>query len=446
MAVPDTESVGSEVPEIAPYVPAGLELGLPNYWYPVLQSEEVGAERPVGFTCLGDDLVAWRDGDGNPHVLIDRCLHRGARLSVGRVLAGQLQCAFHGLRFDGDGRCVLIPWEPDGPTPHPNPPPHRHFPFGKGGKGLPALSRGLRVQAYPTGELGGYIWAYLGDAERFPPPPLETEVPQELLDPESFLWFRMPTEIWETNWLIAVDGSDAYHAVTLHAETQAVADRPWQGGAPDEAGVPLEDRRIRLTRASYGLRAISTDRAGNPIHHGHILETMGDRFVLPCLTTTPIRPVPGVEPYVPRLWQFPIDEQRTMVVRYLCQRARTPEERARWERLWRDVVRPRIEGISREDAMMSAAQGDLAHARGQEHLFFPDADMVAVRERIRDAYLAQARGERVGVSGEALVFPVGPGADGAAQRAAASMEAPRRSPAQRRPVQRPAPARRSGPG
>jgi nitrite reductase/ring-hydroxylating ferredoxin subunit len=384
MARPEARVATPQITEIAPYVPSGLELGLRNYWYPILQSEEVGRDQPVGLTCLGESLAVWRDGDGHPHTLVDRCLHRGARLSVGRVLAGQLQCAFHGLRFDGEGRCVLLPWEPDEAAP----------------------AHGLRVQAYPTGELGGYIWAYLGDADRFPPPPLEDEVPQELLDPETFGWFRMPTEVWETNWLVAIDGSDAYHAVTLHAETQAVADVRWDGGRPAEAGVALADRRLRFTRASYGLRAISTDRHGTPIHHGHVLETKGDRFVLPCLTTTPIRPVPGVEPYVPRLWQFPIDERRTMVVRYLCQRARTPEERARWEQLFRDVVRPRIEGISREDAMMAAAQGDLANARGREHLFFPDADMVQVRERIRDAYLSQARGERIGFPREALAYPV----------------------------------------
>jgi hypothetical protein len=39
--------------ELAPGIPAGLPLGLRNYWYPVLQSEELPRERPVGFKALG---------------------------------------------------------------------------------------------------------------------------------------------------------------------------------------------------------------------------------------------------------------------------------------------------------------------------------------------------------------------------------------------------------
>jgi phenylpropionate dioxygenase-like ring-hydroxylating dioxygenase large terminal subunit len=53
--------------------------------------------------------VLWRDADGTPHAAPDRCPHRGTRLSLGRVCEGQLECAYHGWRFDGDGRCVAIP-------------------------------------------------------------------------------------------------------------------------------------------------------------------------------------------------------------------------------------------------------------------------------------------------------------------------------------------------
>ena len=77
----------------------------------------------------------------------------------------------------------------------------------------------------PARELGGYVWAYLGDAQKFPPPPLEQEVPEELTKPDEFIWFRLPTEVWKCNWLLAVDGSDAFHAVVLHASSQAVTDQ-----------------------------------------------------------------------------------------------------------------------------------------------------------------------------------------------------------------------------
>lgn len=374
----------TSVPELVPHVPQGLEIGLRNYWYPILQSEELPQVRPIGLRCLGEGLVVWRDADGRPGVARDRCPHRSARLSLGRVLDGALQCAFHGLRFDRDGRCVLLPWEPE-ESPRPG---------------------GICVQAYPARELGGYIWAYLGDRERLPPPPLEDEVPEELLHSEEYLWFRMPTEVWDANWLLTVDGSDAYHAVTLHADTQAVADKPWAGGRAEHVTIPLADRRMRFVRGSYGLRAISTDRAGTPIHHGHLLEVKGDRFVLPAITTTPIQAVPGAEPYVPRLWQFPIDAEHTMIVRYVAQPARDAEARERWERLFLQVVRPRLEGVSREDAAIAAAQGDLVTARTHEHLLEPDADMFKIRLRLEQAFVAQADGQRIAPAPGSLVYPV----------------------------------------
>jgi phenylpropionate dioxygenase-like ring-hydroxylating dioxygenase large terminal subunit len=101
------------VTEIVKDVPTGLDNGLANYWYPVLQSEELTAQLPLAFRIMSRDLVAWRDGDGLPRVVVDRCPHRNARLSNGHVLEGGLQCPFHGIRFNGAGRCVRIPWEPD---------------------------------------------------------------------------------------------------------------------------------------------------------------------------------------------------------------------------------------------------------------------------------------------------------------------------------------------
>jgi len=124
-----------DVAEIAPDVPAGLESGLRNYWYPILLSEDLTQERPVAVNCLGESLVVWRDADGYPGVLFDRCPHRAAKLSAGRILEGHLQCAFHGLRFDKTGQCTLIPWEPEES-------PSR---------------KEVYVQTYPAKELGGYI-------------------------------------------------------------------------------------------------------------------------------------------------------------------------------------------------------------------------------------------------------------------------------------------------
>lgn len=194
--------------EIAKDLPQGLEKGLRNYWYPLTESEHLSQEKPLALEALGEKLVAWRGADGRPRVVNDLCPHRLAKLSDGRVLGGDIQCRFHGLRFDGSGRCTLIPWEADDS----------------------ALRSKVSVAGYTAQDLGGYVWAYLGDVAAFPPPPLRDEVPEELLDPEGFLNFRLPIETWNGNWLLVIDGTDGYHAATLHAESQGVSNEAWKGG------------------------------------------------------------------------------------------------------------------------------------------------------------------------------------------------------------------------
>lgn len=377
----------NEAGEIVPDVPVGLDNGLPNYWYPVLQSEEVEAGGTCAFRVLNQDLVAWRDAEGQPRVVVDRCPHRNAKLSIGQVLDGGLQCPLHGIRFDGEGRCRRIPWEPDDSP----------------------LLDGVSVTSFPTRELGGYVWSYLGDPERFPPPALEDEVPEELTSPDRFICFRLPTDHWKTNWLIAIDGGDAYHAVILHADSQAVSrDEQWTGGDARKANVPMADRRMKIVQTEHGIRAIALDAAGEPIHHGHITDRKmrGARFILPCISSNPIQPAPGAEPYTSRLWQYPVDDNLTRIERYLCFRAENDEQRARATRSFNDLALPRLEKIGAEDKLLAESQGDLANARANEILFTPDVDMLKLRRQIRDAFLGAQAGRRVAVPSSALDFPV----------------------------------------
>jgi phenylpropionate dioxygenase-like ring-hydroxylating dioxygenase large terminal subunit len=369
----------NKVPELLPGLPVGLPAGLRNYWYPVLQSEELPAGKPVGFRVLGESLVAWRDAKGEPCVVVDRCPHRSIKLSVGRVLEGELQCVLHGLRFDGAGRCTLIPWEAERSKLHDM----------------------VGVTAYPARELGGYIWAYIGDAKAFPPPPLESEVPEELLQPESFIWFRLPTQVWKANWLLSIDGSDAYHAIVLHTASQSEADIARQGG------VPLKDRRVQIIRTSHGVRGVSVDLQGNPIGHGHFTsDVKGERFALPCVSTNPIVPAPGAPAYASRLWQFALDEQHTMVVRFITFRATSEAERQRATETFEGVGRARLEKVAEEDAWAAEAQGDLLTARANEFLLAPDEDVVHVRRMITRAFVRQqTEGTRDAVPAGALVFP-----------------------------------------
>ncbi|MDM0011627.1 aromatic ring-hydroxylating dioxygenase subunit alpha [Variovorax sp. J22P168] len=81
-------------------------------WHPVVLAEEVAAT-PLPARLLGENLVLWRDEAARVHAWADRCPHRGAQLSLGRVVdcngAKALECPYHGWRFEAGGRCTHVP-------------------------------------------------------------------------------------------------------------------------------------------------------------------------------------------------------------------------------------------------------------------------------------------------------------------------------------------------
>jgi phenylpropionate dioxygenase-like ring-hydroxylating dioxygenase large terminal subunit len=76
-------------------------------WQAVALSRAVG-RKPLRVVIGGQPLVIFRSG-GELHCLTDRCPHRFAPLSLGRVVDGVLECPYHGWRFDGGGRCRAMP-------------------------------------------------------------------------------------------------------------------------------------------------------------------------------------------------------------------------------------------------------------------------------------------------------------------------------------------------
>ena len=74
-----------------------------RFFHPVLPSRSLRT-KPVKVTIAGESFALFRDEDGRACALADRCPHRFAPLSAGRVERGKLVCAYHGWSFDGDGR------------------------------------------------------------------------------------------------------------------------------------------------------------------------------------------------------------------------------------------------------------------------------------------------------------------------------------------------------
>jgi len=184
----DVPAPDPELTQVGPGTPAGEYLR--RFWQPVAFVRDL-ATTPLRVRILGEDLVVFRDRGGRNGVLHLHCAHRGTSLEFGIPLERGLRCCYHGWVYDVDGRCLETPGEPRGSR----------------------LCDKVRQGAYPTHELCGLVFAYLGPPERRPAFPMydSYQVEGHRLMPAAK--FTMPC-----NWLQVKDNSmDPVHTAFLHA-------------------------------------------------------------------------------------------------------------------------------------------------------------------------------------------------------------------------------------
>ncbi|MBL8225467.1 MAG: aromatic ring-hydroxylating dioxygenase subunit alpha [Chromatiales bacterium] len=165
----------------------------PRQWTPALPLTEL---RPglTAFEAAGERLVAFREPGGPYRVLLDRCPHRQAALSLGELTPeGHVQCRYHGWRFDGAGACQRVPLNDLTPA---------------------ALAR-IRVPSVPARALAGALWIYTATDVADPPDP---QLPASLEgDPERFGTY---SQHWRAHWTRAVENFiDFAHPSYLHRDT-----------------------------------------------------------------------------------------------------------------------------------------------------------------------------------------------------------------------------------
>ena len=79
-----------------------------NAWYPACRSVEL-AKQPLAAVICDTPLCLFRDEHGKPTALLDRCAHRNVPLSGGRIVGSEIECAYHGWRYDAGGICRRVP-------------------------------------------------------------------------------------------------------------------------------------------------------------------------------------------------------------------------------------------------------------------------------------------------------------------------------------------------
>ncbi len=185
-----------------------------NAWYVGAWDHEVGRDM-LRRIVLNEPIVFFRRDDGVPVALEDRCCHRQAQLSLGKLTGNIVECPYHGLQFDTSGACVKVPSQDRIPS-------------------------SARVKAYPVVERNHWIWIWMGD-------PAEADA--ALI--EDFHWMDDPD--WrfggsslhvEANYLLVVENLlDTTHLPFLHPDSLGT-----DAFARSEFEVGREGDRIKVTR------------------------------------------------------------------------------------------------------------------------------------------------------------------------------------------------------
>lgn len=163
-----------------------------NQWYAVLSSKQVKKNKMIGVTRLSEKLVFWRDDAGKVYCIYDKCCHRGASLSTGKLAEDHIQCPFHGFLYDGSGKVTRIPAN------------------GKSAK----VAENYRVNAYQARDAYGLIWVWYGDYNAdLPEIPFFGELAQ------GFTYGEI-SETWSVHYTRAVENQlDVVHLPFVHKTT-----------------------------------------------------------------------------------------------------------------------------------------------------------------------------------------------------------------------------------
>jgi phthalate 4,5-dioxygenase oxygenase subunit len=259
--------------EILTRVGPGTPMGtlLRRYWLPALLSSELPTpdSDPVRVGLLGEQLIAFRDTNGQVGLIENHCPHRGASLFFGRNEERGLRCVYHGWKFDVAGTCVDMPNEPAESD----------------------FKHKVRATAYPTYESGGIVWTYMG--------PPEHQTPFRDFGTDS-----LPKDQWRAsklfsscNFVQAMEGNlDTAHISFLHRNFE---DRQIEDDGTDRPGFPTPDMstrirglarepRVEVLNMEYGFRYAGLRTTPN----GHTNARM-TVFVMPVMTFVSAIPFGG---------------------------------------------------------------------------------------------------------------------------------------------------------
>lgn len=187
-----------------------------NCWYVACWPTDLAVDRLLPMVIIGQPLVLYRRADGRPVALEDRCCHKQAKLSLGRLEEDCVRCMYHGLKFDTAGKCIEIP-------------------------GQDVIPPNAFVGTYPVVESGSWVWVWMGDPAQADPGLIPTTI--ALQDPSWDL--RSGQMDYAANYELINDNlTDFSHLSFVHPASFGAS----ATFAEERPTVTSIDRGIRVSR------------------------------------------------------------------------------------------------------------------------------------------------------------------------------------------------------
>ena len=305
-------------------------------WYAACGSRELG-EQPLAPTILGTPIVLFRGAGGRPAALLDRCAHRNAPLSLGRTVHGELECGYHGWRYDESGTCINVPGL-----------------IGEAEKTPRAVPR------FPVREQDGYIWVYAEanvepDTGPFRLPPAA----------QGYTEVRRSVEVESTLHAALENALDVPHTAFLHK------------GLFRGAGAKQRIRvRVRRTGDRVEAEYIGEPRpegiAGRLLSPSGGVVTHFDRFILPSIAQVEYH-LGEENHFLITTLCTPVEDFRTRLNAAILFRTRFPGP------LVRLLIEPVARRIFNQDAAMLKRQSEAARRFGGEHYMSTEIDVLGLQ-------------------------------------------------------------------
>lgn len=304
-----------------------------NTWYVAALEREVPAGEKLSRTLLEQPVVIFRGESGQFIALADRCCHRGAPLSLGRIEGDCLRCMYHGMKYDATGRCIEIP-------------------------GQDLISDVHRVHSYPIEERCGLLWIWMGDPALADPATIH-DFPY-LSDPE---WQGLPEKAYlhyDANWLLIVDNlADFSHLAFVHTNTL--------GGSEDYAFSTEQE----VDRLEDGFAFVRWHRESAPPPYHKRVYPEGPE-ILDRRNQVEMR-IPGIffmeTSFAPVGWD-PDGEDMTGVMQYKNCQYMTPETRSTAHFFWDYLRNYKLDdesiSISLRDSLMEGFMEDKVFIEEQQ--------------------------------------------------------------------------------